>query len=307
MLDPTIVRSIPLEANFLQHAILHTLAYADVFDYPLTAPEIHRYLTGVKTSIEEVSQTLNDEKFGNGPIVRMGDYFTLRGRERNVETRLRRKSASERWWKDAKFYGRILASLPFVRMVTVTGSLAMDNLEARADIDYFVVTKPGRLWTCRAMSLLIVRLAKLRSVNLCPNYFVSENALALEDYSLYTAHELAQMIPLYGKSIYNEMRRLNLWTDRYLPNAQNAPETLVDVKPARWKYVVEFVLTRLPLQQFEGWEMDRKLAKLSRGRAQNPEAFFSADVCKGHIDRHRQKIEIELERRLARLDMRYGQ
>ena len=305
-LDLTL-QPVHIETALLQRAILHTLAYADVFDYPLTAPEIHRYLTGIKTSLEEISVALKNDDFCNGQIVRAGAYFTLRGREEIVETRLRRKSASKRGWKDAIFYGRLLASLPYVRMVALTGSLAMDNMDARADLDYLIVTRPGRLWTCRALSLLVVRLARLMNVNLCPNYFVSENALALEDISLYTAHELAQMVPLCGTNIYDEMRRLNLWADRYLPNAQDAPETHVDVKPARWKYLLEFVLTRLPLQQVEVWEMDRKLAKLSRGQAQNPEAFFSADVCKGHIDHHGQEIEMALERRLARLDMRVGQ
>ncbi len=307
MFDPIIVHSIPRETNFLQRAILHTLAYADVFDYPMTARELHRYLTGLKASFEDLSEALNDDNLCDGQVVRVGNYFTFRGREETVGTRLRRESASKRWWKDAKFYGRMLASLPFVQMVAVTGSLAMDNLDEHADIDYFIVTAPGRLWTCRALSLLVVRLAGLIGVNLCPNYFVSENALALEGDSLYTAHELAQMIPLYGKNIYEQMRRLNRWTAGYLPNAQDAPERRVDVKPARWKNAWEFVLTRLPLQGFEVWEMDRKLAKLSRGQAQNPEAVFSADVCKGHMDRHGQKIEMALERRLARLEGGVGQ
>jgi len=293
-----------IETAFLQRAILHTVAYADVFDYPLTGREIHRYLTGIKASFEEVSEALKDEDFCNGQIVRVGDYFTLSGREEIVETRLRRKSASKCGWKEANFYGRILASLPFVRMVAVTGSLAMENMDAQADIDYFIVTSSGRLWTCRLMSLLIVHLARLMKVNLCPNSMVSENALALKDISLYAAHELAQMVPLYGTDIYGELRRLNLWADRYLPNAQNAPESHIDVKPARWKYVLEIVLTRLPLQQVEVWEMNRKLAKLSRGQSQNPEAVFSADVCKGHMDRHGQRVEIALERRLAGLGAR---
>ena len=69
--------------NNLSRAVLCTLAYADIFDYPLTLLEIHRYLTGVSAPVEAVNDVLEGDRF----FVRIGDFFTLPGREEIVSIR----------------------------------------------------------------------------------------------------------------------------------------------------------------------------------------------------------------------------
>ena len=126
---------------------------------------------------------------------------------------------SRRLWEQAQFYADWIARLPFVRMVALTGSLAAGNAEDGADIDYLIVTEPGRLWSCRASILGVVYWAARRGVRLCPNYLLSENALALKDRSPYAARELVQMAPLYGLDTFYQMRTANPWVETYLPNA----------------------------------------------------------------------------------------
>src|SRR5215207_9589054 len=181
-----------VSSDNLLHSVLQTLVYADIFDYPLTAQEVYRYLTSGGASAEEVAGVLSNKTF----FTRVGDYFTLHGREKIVETRKRRATIAAQLWPKAVRYGRIIARLPFVRMITVTGSLAMNNTQEEQDIDYMIVTAPGHLWTCRALSLLVARWAELEGVKLCPNYLVTTNALAFKERSLYVAHELTQMVPL---------------------------------------------------------------------------------------------------------------
>jgi hypothetical protein len=252
----------------------------------------------MKASPEEVTRALADETL----FARQGEYFTLRGREQIVETRKRRAEVAARLWAKAARYGRIIAVLPFVRMVAITGSLAMNNTDEGKDVDYMIVTEPNRLWTCRALSLLVARFARLQGVNLCPNYLVTTRALELKERSLYVAHELAQMIPLSGMEIYREMRRLNDWTDDYLPNAVGEPELPPGLKQTHNNSVVrtilEFLLRLPPASWFEKWEMDRKIARLTREQASSFESYFSADVCKGHIDRHGENIVTALAFRL---------
>lgn len=284
----------------LLHSIFHTLAYADVFDYPLRAPEVYRYLTSTKASIEEVARALADESL----FSRSGEFFTLRGRDEIVETRRRREQVAVRLWPKAARYGRILAKLPFVRMVAITGSLAMNNTDEGKDVDFMIVTAPNHLWTCRALALLIARVARLEGLSLCPNYLVTTNALELHERSLYVAHELAQMVPLSGREIYDEICRLNTWMYDYLPNASGVPELTHVVQAANRRSVLqkslEFIFG-LPFGAWlEKWEMNRKIGRLAREQAQSVESYFSADVCKGHIDKHGENIVTALAIRLRK-------
>jgi hypothetical protein len=253
----------------------------------------------------------------------------LPGRESIVSTRQRRQQIASRLWPHALRFGSIIARLPFVRMVAVTGSLAMDNVENNADLDYLIVTAPGRLWLCRALILALGRLTMLQGIQLCPNYIISQRALEFPARNIYAAHELAQMVPLSGMDVYDQIRALNLWMkEDFLPNADGAPlrtvsdPATVSVSRARswlppwlrpqgafgsargiahrpheaaW---LEALLLTPPGAWLEKWEMDRKIRKLRRENGDNPEAGFSADLCKGHSQRHGQKTEQALSQKL---------
>jgi hypothetical protein len=139
---------LPTERESIElRSVFETVAYADVFDYPLTASEVYRYLTSPHASLEGVARVLANEAV----FARVGDYFTLPGREGIVAIRERREKVAARLWAKAKRYGRILASLPFVQMVAVTGSLSMNNTDEGKDLDFMIVTNPNRLWMCRAL------------------------------------------------------------------------------------------------------------------------------------------------------------
>lgn len=286
----------------LERAIVHTVAYADVFDYPLTVDEVHRYLIGLQTSRGTMRGALASMRTLAGVVSRSGRYLTLRGREEIVETRRRRAAISSEYWKRALHYGRLIGRLPFVRMVAVTGALAMDNV-ADADIDYLVVTEPGRLWLCRGLIVGVVRAAATRGATLCPNYFLSERALVLDERNLFTAHEVTQMVPVAGAATYERFRTLNRWTDQYLPNASGAPRRQ-SIPESRTRAIsaVEGVL-RSPIGgAVEHWERKRKIEKLGQRSNGHTEAAFGPDWCKGHFDDHGQLTLARYAERLRALE-----
>lgn len=288
----------------LERAIVRAVAYSDVFDHPLTAAEIHRYLVGMPASADEVLGILRNGSLVGHVLACSDGYFMLAGREAIVDTRRRRAALATRLWPRALRYGRAIAGLPFVRMVAITGQLAVDSVDRNADIDYLIVTEPGRLWFTRALIIGIVRLARCQGDVVCPNYLLSERALELRERNLYTAHELAQMVPLAGLATYDRMRRLNGWTQEYLPNALGpawlASADLVTARAPR--RVAEVTLRSPAVDRLERWEMERKIRRFSRNRQDNVEVDFSADWCKGHFDGHGQRTLAAYADRLRTLE-----
>jgi hypothetical protein len=288
----------------LEHAILKTVAYADIFDYPLTLPEIQRYLIGEPAHFENTQKLLLNGHLVPDQLSKLDGHFTLPGREQIVAIRQKRAAVADLLWPRAFYYGQQIAKLPFVRMVSLTGSLAMRNVDPGTDLDYLIVTEPGRLWVSRALVILLVKLAARQGDILCPNYFLSENALVIQERNVFTAHELAQMVVISGLGLYQRMLWLNSWMSEYLPNAWKVIDS--PDKPAE-KYneitkIGEYILRSPAGGWLESWEMRRKIKKFNRQSLAHPEANFSADWCKGHFDDHGSKILSAYNERLYALE-----
>jgi hypothetical protein len=294
----------------VREAILRTVAYADVFDYPLTRQEIHRYLMGTQASLATVQQVLDEWLLARGELVENRGYVSLPGRDAVVPTRLERQASSARLWRKGLRYGVSIARLPFVRFVGVTGTLAVDNAEREDDIDYLIVVAPGRVWLARQLCLLLVYLGRMEGVTICPNYVISTDALDQFDRSLFTAHELAHMVPVFGPEIYAQLLSASEWVQEYLPNAFQQRPALVgrdrlDALTHTIKRGLEWVLGG---GLGDAWERRERDVKIRRLGAQAEacgvsSALFTAHACKGHIVDHARSIEDGYQRRLREVGL----
>lgn len=287
----------------LEGAILRTIAYSDVFDFPLTIPEIHRYLDSEPATESAVAETVR--RLDGSTLGTDDDLVALAGREALFATRRRRRHEARRLWPAAGRWAAIIGRLPLIRMVSLTGALAVDNVESGADIDYLVVTEPGRVWLCRAMIVQAVRAARLGGVVLCPNWILAADSLELEERSLFAARELTQMVPLTGSDVYDRMRRLNPWADRHLPNAGGPPVPLATANGRRG--TVARVTERLLMSSMGGrvdrWDRRRRSREITRQNPESPEVVLDARQCKGHVNAHGARIQSAYAERLFDLGL----
>jgi hypothetical protein len=286
-------------------AVLRTLAYADVFDFPLHREEIFRYCFAPGGSWWAVS-TAVDTLLARGLIESERQLLFLPGRQETVARRHEREAASQAGRRTARFWARCIAALPFVRMIAITGSLAASSFEPGQDIDYLIVAAPNRLWLVRALCLLTWKLARLVGTRLCPNFLLTTNALAIEQHDLYAARELVQMVPLYGQETAAHMWAANRWTLAFLPNAaMNVPADAIDQSPPirALKRCAERLLSGRLFDRLETWERTRKITKLTAQVGENAECIFSADVCKHHAHAHGGRVAQLYVERLSRLSL----
>ena len=274
--------------------ILKPVLYADIFDYPLTFDEIYKFLQ-VEIAPEQ-ARSLLEHALNEQAIIQIDEFYCLGNRPHLIAKRRERQAAADTLWPGAIHFGRWIAALPFVRLVAVTGALAVDNpRDGVDDIDYLIVTQPRRLWLCRAMIILLVRYGYRRGVHLCPNYIITANALEFED-DFFAAREMLQMQPVYGRNFYLKVRELNAWVNNYFPHGTglNLDKLNDELSPAQRivKKSGEVFLSGFIGNALEKRLQTIQVTKHTRQAAQRgvrDKVIFTADICKGHYDNHSHK------------------
>ena len=201
-------------------AFIATLAYADVFDYPLTKQELLRWF--LYYPVDRVPK-IND-------IEQYWKYVIWKGKRKQVSLREKKLVWQPDKWAIAERGSRWLSIVPTIQLVGVTGGLAMNNAGEYDDIDLFFIVANGTLWISRLLATLLMDMLGLRrhpqdtsvANKVCLNMFITEGAmkLAKPDQDCFTAHEVLQMQPLFVREdTYKRFLRANQWVKKFLPNA----------------------------------------------------------------------------------------
>ncbi|HPI67264.1 MAG TPA: nucleotidyltransferase domain-containing protein [bacterium] len=220
--------------KIIRKAIIETMVFFDLFDFPLTKEELWRYLysfSGIKIEQEDFFKVLKavvEEKL----VATQGEYYFLFGREAIVMAREEKiiYSLSKRQ-RAEKLVRRWLRFLPNIAGVFLIGPIVYGNAKKESDIDFLIVAKPGRIWTVRFLAAWPLKLLNLRPTErvkkdrFCLSYFITADNLNLEstkidDHDILLVYWLAFFLePLLNRDeIWQKFLSANQWLENQAPN-----------------------------------------------------------------------------------------
>lgn len=219
-------------------SILKVLTYFRIFSHPLKLQEI-ALLSNVSEKIAEQSlQVLIADE-----IVYCFDrhFTTCKEVAQFAEQRIVKEAEAEKYFAKLKKYARLLSTFPFVRGIAVSGSLSKGVMNPDGDIDYFIITKPGRLWICRTSMVLFKKLFLFNSKKyFCVNYFVDSKNLQIRDENIFTATEFIHLLPVFEKDgvladfvfqngwVNKFYQRMPDWNKRYMVKGNSRVRSLLE-------------------------------------------------------------------------------
>ncbi|HZR23394.1 MAG TPA: hypothetical protein VFA59_07405 [Vicinamibacterales bacterium] len=276
-------------------ALLRSVTYASLFDYPLTLDQLHRSLIECEMSPHEVLATYDR----SDPLQRVVDYrdgyFFPAGGYDLVAERRRRELRSREFLAQHRLVLRLICAIPFTRLVALSGSLAHFNLEPDGDLDLFIITKGAHVWTVTLAILLLTKAMRCRRA-ICANFIIADTHLALEQQDVFTANQVVHLKPLIGASALDDFLAANPFVAHYYPNAVRQGLSSVVAWRQRALDRAKRALERLlawpsPLLEstartLYGWYLRRRAA-----RWRSPEQVrLQTDYLKLHTQSHRRSI-----------------
>lgn len=219
--DKLFAQGYATDSILLKDNILRTLGYYHVFRHPLYVHEIHAFLQA-EVSQTELQHTL-DNMVREEHIFYAYNMYSLENSSQIFLKRLVGADMAAEKMMEARRCAALIASFPFVRAVCVSGSLSKGYADENSDIDFFIITTRQRLWICRTLLHIFKKFTFIvnRQHSFCMNYFIDESRLCLEEKNLFTATELATLVPVYNKQLHSRLLSENEdWMKGYFPNME---------------------------------------------------------------------------------------
>ncbi|HEX7903071.1 MAG TPA: hypothetical protein VF487_04250 [Chitinophagaceae bacterium] len=305
--QPVIKRKEEADIISCQQSVLRTLAYFDIFHYPLNAEEIRIF---ADTEMPDPLFTTCLQQLQEEDIVfAHHEFYSLQNNPLLVHRRRRGNERAAQLLLKAERIGRFLYQFPFVRAVGISGSLSKNFADEKADIDFFIITSANRLWIARTFMHLFKKLTYLagRQHFYCMNYYIDEKAMLLEEKNIFTAIELKTLLPVSGEKIMQQFFGANKWTDQWLPLCDFRLQQRKDPSRSWFKQCTEWLLSNRVANQLENYlfkittrRWEKKAAQGKRNRKGQALGLITGKhFAKSNSGSFQEKILLQYEQRLS--------
>lgn len=242
-------------------AIMHTLLYFEIFSYPLTAEEARRFSNCPGATSEEVFEKLQS-LVRQGLVFQFEHFYQTQDNPAWVRRRLDCNRRADALLPIARRMARLIGGFPYIRGVFVSGSLSKHCMSPDSDLDFFLVTEPGRLWLARTLLVFFKKIFLLNSHKyFCVNYFVDTTHLEIEEKNLFTSTEIVTLLPMYGQEWYLAFCSANRWAWEQYPNFPLRP---TEGAPPHSRPFLKKVFERLLNGKMGNW-LDARMMQLTVG------------------------------------------
>jgi hypothetical protein len=295
----------------LEPHVLKTLLYFDIFNYPLKSEEVFRFLPVNSVTEKDVVASLN-ALVGKKIIFNTEDLYSIQNNAALIPRRRNGNVKAEAFVPVAKQQAVLIGSFPFVRAVMASGSLSKNYMDENSDLDFFIVTAPGRLWIARTLLVIYKRLFLFNShKHFCVNYFIDATHLEIEEKNQFTATELATVIPLYNAELYNQLIKANGWIKKFFPNMKiRETDCLHPLKTSALKRISERLLNISFLENlcqqltFKRW---KRIYQKNYSSSDFRIAFKTTKhVSKNHPNQYQRKVIDLYDQRLSEFSSKHN-
>lgn len=289
----------------LEKAIWRTICWFAIFEYPLTAFEIWKWLwsPGQKYSLLDVTQVLSESSWLDNRLQTKWGFYARRANQSIAEMMTGRQSNfldSVRKYKKLRKIIGLMSLVPGVRAIAAVNTMSWWQTNTQSDIDLFIIVKPGTIWLTRLLVVTPFALLKKRpgASNqrdpFCFTFFVSELAVGLKKmcvpgFDPYMNYWVGAVVPVYSQEKqWQHYYQTNEWVRENLPNIYpRAPHSqLVSNGWFKWPWSFAFLdnLAR-------GVQNKRFPEKIMRMKNQDTRVVINNDVLKFHVDDPRQDFK----------------
>jgi hypothetical protein len=328
--EPVMMTGALLSINFhmseIKKSILVTLAYFNRLKYPLTLPELARWIFyPKKLSSFQLERELKGVELKEKVSTKNGFYF-LKEKEWLVDSRAEKYIIAQKKFKKALRIAKLLSCSPFIKGIAVSNSLSYNNASRNSDIDFAIIASRRRIWLARFLAVAPLKIFSLRPTEedqedkFCLSFFITEEEMDVRKLMINDCGEwpdihfiywLASFVPLYDQGKYwLNFYQANSWIKGYLGNFYPCvPTSRRSIRHSavleKVKRLGEGIHSGIPgdfLESLHRWMQLKIMPESLKREAENPgsRVVISENILKFHLNDRREFYRSEFLEELKR-------